>query len=711
MNHFFRKKTLIFAGALLLQSSYASSALVEAQDLVMLEKQLATHGISPVVVHLENLPIDKIASRTRSDKNRLQQKSQNLLNELGDHVLKAGRWQNGVGQMGFYVTKQGLDLLKGSSNAISFSHHGGYRSRTHLIDSEGDFEAIEANIVSTGSAEVEVLLNVEALEFSADKQMNRAYKALPADVKKAATSARVLVELMDKSELLNPQEVLGKLGALESSGQANGIRLKLNITAQGLIRLSDSDAFRQIKLFQRKNARPLQVDSSLADFAKRNVNREVILTMRESGVGGKLSPASHKKSVQSNVKILDDILSSLGQVKKFKDFGEFASVHVELTPQQIKQLIDTKDPRLLSISENRPVAEPLLTVSGPSMNMPSAWRVGYRGQGQHIIVMDTGVNANHPFLKDKVVLEACFGSTSGDYVSICPQADASGDSPLGLKGSAMPRFEANCLLHPSATSSQRGTCTHGTHVAGIAAGRLSPNTASGLQGVAPDAAIVAVQTGSYLKEGLSPLGKSSVINARADLVSAMQAAQNAMVPNTPASNPYTINLSLGAGSGSTAACNSETVAFSNALASLKNAGVPTVISSGNNGFTDKVLWPACVSGAIKVGSLVNNSLGNTRATSSNIINPSQIPGETFWMAPGQGVVSSVEQTDYISKSGTSMASPQIAGLYAVVKGVDPNLRVDDINAYLVANASQPVLMTANGSSLGFSLRKIRLPNF
>ena len=98
----------------------------------------------------------------------------------------------------------------------------------------------------------------------------------------------------------------------------------------------------------------------------------------------------------------------------------------------------------------------------------TAWNNGYDGRGQTIGVLDTGTQADHPWLAGKVVREACYsvitaGSTSGG----CPNGSYAQTGP----GSARP-----CTYH--------ALCAHGTHIAA---------TAAGTYGVARRANIIAVQ--------------------------------------------------------------------------------------------------------------------------------------------------------------------------------------------------------------------------
>ncbi|MEB3125410.1 MAG: S8 family serine peptidase, partial [Synechococcales bacterium] len=114
-----------------------------------------------------------------------------------------------------------------------------------------------------------------------------------------------------------------------------------------------------------------------------------------------------------------------------------------------------------------------LDISVPLICAPQVWNLGSPGAGTTVSILDTGVQSNHPFLAGRVIEEACYSSnTSWDSgTSLCP----SGVERSTAVGSAIP-----CVY----------ICQHGTHVAGIAAGRASGSTT--FNGVAPDASIFAI---------------------------------------------------------------------------------------------------------------------------------------------------------------------------------------------------------------------------
>jgi subtilisin family serine protease len=121
------------------------------------------------------------------------------------------------------------------------------------------------------------------------------------------------------------------------------------------------------------------------------------------------------------------------------------------------------------------LARPDLADSAPLVQADQAWSVGYDGAGVAVGIVDTGVDATHPFLAGKVASEACYSSTvAGLSESLCPNRLAEQHG----KGAAAP-----CPFDD---------CFHGTHVAGVAAGD-GRGAGQSFSGVARGAKVLAVQ--------------------------------------------------------------------------------------------------------------------------------------------------------------------------------------------------------------------------
>ena len=133
------------------------------------------------------------------------------------------------------------------------------------------------------------------------------------------------------------------------------------------------------------------------------------------------------------------------------------------------------DPEVTSVALDQPRYQVLQDTPG-IIRASNAWAVGVRGAGQVVAVIDSGVDGTHPFFSGKVVAEACFSNPVGSNTSYCPGGVTS--SVVAGSGAPCPDFSLGCW--------------HGTHVAGIAAGRLGVLSAT-TGGIAPDAGIIAIQ--------------------------------------------------------------------------------------------------------------------------------------------------------------------------------------------------------------------------
>lgn len=174
---------------------------------------------------------------------------------------------------------------------------------------------------------------------------------------------------------------------------------------------------------------------------------------------------------------------------------------------------------------------------------------------------------------------------------------------------------------------------HGTHVSGIAA--AIADNARGIAGIAPRAHIMPVRV-------LDSGGSGTMSNVSRGIVYAVDHGADV------------INLSL-AGS-------SSTTMLRDAVNYAQSHGVLLACAAGNEGRT-RLDYPAALSACTAVGATTS---ADTRASFSNRGTGLDL------VAPGVGILSSVPGNRYESWSGTSMATPMVSGLAALLfaRGLD-----------------------------------------
>ncbi len=288
----------------------------------------------------------------------------------------------------------------------------------------------------------------------------------------------------------------------------------------------------------------------------------------------------------------------------------------------------------------------------------AAWGAfGARGAGIKVAVLDTGIDATHPDLVGKVSQFAEFGR----------------DGEIVREG----------------VSNARDHVGHGTHVAATVAG----GRASGAWiGVAPDAQILA--GGVLTDKGGTDLqilaGMQWALEQEADIIS-MSLGGLSMTPEVM--DTYTAMID-----------------------SANLAGVPVIIAIGNDGAQTSGA-PGNDLLAFSVGATDNQDLaagfsgGRTQVVSvSSYFAPETLPiifSKPDVSAPGVEIFSALPDGKWETASGTSMATPHVAGAMAILLSGLPRLRslrgIDRVSILqdLLSSSVQPLGESGQNHRFGF----------
>ncbi len=413
----------------------------------------------------------------------------------------------------------------------------------------------------------------------------------------------------------------------------------------------------------------------LASTAQKNGSVRVIVGVRAAfAPEGKLSVATVAQQRSEIASAQSAVLSRLPPLaQKNSAVRRFASIPylaMSVTAQDLKAL--EQMPEVTSIQRDRAVPATMVN-SVPFIGATPALNGGYSGAGQAVAVLDTGVEKTHPFLKGKVVAEACYSTTDvGEGASsVCPG---------GVAESIAAGSGAPCLGVDS--------CSHGTHVAGTVAGNGGPSNAPA--GVAKDANIVAMQVFSKIStDDVCGVGQAPcALTFSSDQIMALEQVYAWRNTHSIAA----VNMSLGGGRyGSQSTCDAENASIKAAIDNLRAVNIATIISSGNDGFVDSMGEPGCISSAISVGS----TWAKTGADRCDAFSPpasfvaddvscfSNSAKFLSLLAPGSEINSSVVGGLYANYSGTSMAAPHVAGAWAVLKQKKSTASVEEVfNAFV-----------------------------
>ncbi|WP_062263963.1 S8 family peptidase [Endozoicomonas arenosclerae] len=296
-------------------------------------------------------------------------------------------------------------------------------------------------------------------------------------------------------------------------------------------------------------------------------------------------------------------------------------------------------------------------------NLPAAWDITTGRSDVIVGVIDTGI-VYHKDIDGNVV-------SGHDFISHSWIANDGGgrdqnaiDSGDAITSAGACGYSNGQPVPPAPTESS----WHGTHVSGTIA--AESNNSTGVAGVAWNAKVMPLRA----------LGRCGGYTS--DIIDAMRWAAGldvyGMSRNT---NPVkVINMSLG---GFSYSCPQS---YQNAINEVVSAGVTVVVAAGNENTNVAYATPANCSNVITVGAI---DRGGDRSWYSNYgsnVDISAPGGETRYY--GNGVLSTANagataatQDNYEYYQGTSMATPHVAGVAALMYSINPNLtpaRVEEI---------------------------------
>jgi len=331
------------------------------------------------------------------------------------------------------------------------------------------------------------------------------------------------------------------------------------------------------------------------------------------------------------------------QITSFWVANKFAVKGMDLGPLKalsgVPGLFTVREPyyaKVFPMGEPREVrqAEGEVQWGVAKINAPAVWKSGNKGKGVVVGIIDTGVNVNHVALS---------GSYKNDEFS---WADGFGEHDTPYDGNG-----------------------HGTHCAGTIAG-----TVNGI-GVAPEAKWIACR-------GLNDEGSG-------DETSLTKCGEFMACPGKDANGnctglPNVVSNSWGGAVGGQ-------TWFNKIVTAWRNLGIIPVFALGNSG-------PMCGSAGSPGDQPNLISVGSTDKDDKLSYFSSRGFSRTFKIkpevaAPGRDIVSASNKnnTGYATLSGTSMATPHVAGAVALILSAHPQYKFQDVSDALTKTAVQPRL--------------------
>lgn len=332
------------------------------------------------------------------------------------------------------------------------------------------------------------------------------------------------------------------------------------------------------------------------------------------------------------------------------------STRPALAEQVINELAARDDVTSIRAEEQWQIPTPLPGTSEPTVqavewgvnrvHAPDVWsQFGTRGEGIVVASIDTGVQFNHPALV-------------AQYRGL--QEDGSFDHDYNW-------YDPSLVCPPGIPCDNAG---HGTHTMGTMVG---DDGASNQIGVAPGAVWIAAKgCESFSCSTSALLNSGQWVLAPTDL-----SGQNPR----PDLRPHVVNNSW--------ASSASAPFYQDTVQAWRDSGIFPAFANGNNGAAGcgSALAPGAYPESFGVGAVdINDNIAGFSSRGPATFFGAMVKPDVS--APGVNVRSSVPANAYTTMSGTSMATPHVAGVVALVWGAIPNLigDIDSTIALLDASA-------------------------
>ncbi len=374
----------------------------------------------------------------------------------------------------------------------------------------------------------------------------------------------------------------------------------------------------------------------------------------------------------------DADVSALGELGVVVTFS-FAYLDTVSATAPFEALLDPEGVRALPgvvMVEDLGLAEPNMHEAVPTMGVDQVWTdLGLDGTGSVIAVLDTGIRGDHEGLNDM---------DDDPFTCLDDPPDPLDPNPDPIPADCDPKIIAffDAVFtdeeHDPAESYDSGT--HGTHVAGIVAGtgggQTDPSTGLRYIGAAP---------GAYLVNILSCCD--------GDIEDIMQGAQWA-IDNKDSAGGHGIDIltsSLGEQQFETHVDNDGNSAWSRQMDMVVEAGIITTLSAGNEfgGATlagcNTIDSPGDARLPVTVAAL-DKDLGLAIYSSRGYTSDLRVKPDVATIGSNIMAPDAATKDGYTSKSGTSMATPLMAGIAALMIQANPDMTTTEFKDIIGAHS-------------------------
>ncbi len=369
-------------------------------------------------------------------------------------------------------------------------------------------------------------------------------------------------------------------------------------------------------------------------------------------------------SARKNETVTDLVSVEIGENMSYEEAAREIAALPEVSYVQPNFLYTLDEPEesgdslLEDLADSSSTGDAYYQWSLDAVNALGAWDLVKTNGAVSVAVLDSGCDMTHPDLAANIDAEnARIIKWTSEYISpyyFYPRQE----------GPLTAAYENNGDLGE-----------HGTHVCGIVS--AAPGNDIGMAGISYNATIVPVvvfQKAYQKKEGDELTNPAP---NQATSLSVSRGYEYLFESENTIQNLRVINLSLGSYGNGTATYD---IALKNWIQAAKDQGVVTVIAGGNKN-TTTYSYPADYEESVAVTS-VDQNLNKSSFSDYNDAKDIAAPGTSIISTGPRNLYSN----GFFTQSGTSMSSPCIAGVLALLFTADPSLSADGALSVLYSTA-------------------------
>jgi len=218
---------------------------------------------------------------------------------------------------------------------------------------------------------------------------------------------------------------------------------------------------------------------------------------------------------------------------------------------------------------------------------------------------------------------------------------------------------------------------HGTMVAGIIASTGEPTYGQSLFGVAPQSTILPINVFTKFTDQETCGFPPCIYSYLSDQMSALAWLTGEYFANLPGAPSTTVGINMSLGTLTSCPQSAQRI-----LTQVQSKGLSVVVAAGNQNMDAARNYPANCDNVISVAA---TGFYGERASYSNW-------GESITLAAPGGngrysIYSTAHDNGYLNKQGTSLASPHVAGVIALLYAINPKLNPVKIKEIITSPAS------------------------